>query len=947
MKSNPLVEVGKIGQSIWYDQMERALITTGKLKKMIEEDDLRGLTSNPTIFDKAIGGSQDYNEQVRSLAAKNKSRDEIYQEIVVEDISKAADVFKPVYDKTDGVDGFVSLEVSPELAHDTKGTIAEAKKLFEKLGKRRNVMIKIPGTPAGLPAIEEAIADGINVNVTLIFSNDVYVKVAEAYIRGLERRAKAGQPLDHVRSVASFFVSRIDTAIDKQLEEKIAKSQDPAERTELEAMIGKIAIANAKLAYQTFKEIFSTERFKKLKGAKVQRQLWASTGTKSAKLSPVYYVDALIGRDTVDTIPPATYNAFREQGTAKLTLEEGLDEARKLMKRLEKAGISLAATTEKLTAEGVKSFAASFESLMGTIEARRTEAMAPQAKHLASHLGKYEQAVQQNLDKMKTENWISRIWKKDPTVWKSDDAHRKIIENALGWLPVVADMQAKVDDLVAFAKTIKAEFKDVVVLGMGGSSLCPEVLRRAFGKTEGYPTLHVLDSTVPAAVRTLESKLDLGRTLFIVSSKSGGTTEPQMFHRYFYDRVKSVKGDKVGQNFIAITDPDTQLKKEAERDKFRKIFINPADIGGRYSALSYFGMVPAALSGIDVKSLLARANETAKACQNADVKQNPGAQLGAILGTLARQGRDKVTIITPPPIDALGLWIEQLIAESTGKEGKGIIPIAGVNLQSADEYSNDRLFAFIGVKGNENSALRARLTDLKNAGHPVVEQWLNDPLDLGSIFFTWEFATALSGAILGINAFDQPNVQESKDNTKKLLEEYKSKGGFSQPTLVAEDKLLRLYAAAGGKQTSEKQLSDLFKSIKPGDYVALLDYIEEKPEHDRLLGALRNEIVRTTKVATTTGYGPRFLHSTGQLHKGGGDNGVFIQITSDDREDLPIPGEKFTFGVLKEAQSLGDFQSLASRNRRAIRVHLKKDTEEGLRHLLDLVQKAATPTSRG
>ncbi len=940
MKKNPLVELGKMGQSIWYDQMERALITSGKLKQMIEEDDLRGLTSNPTIFDKAIAGSDDYNEQVRDLAAKNKSRNEIYQEIVIDDISHAADIFKPVYDKTKGLDGFVSLEVSPTLAHDTVGTIAEAKNLFEKLGKRPNVMIKIPATPEGLPAIEEAIAAGINVNVTLIFSNDVYVKVAEAYIRGLERRAEQGQPLNHVRSVASFFVSRIDTAVDKILEEKIAKSRNPVDRGELESLLGKTAIANAKLAYQAFKEIFAGERFKKLSGAHVQRPLWASTGTKNPKYGPTYYVDALIGPETVDTIPPATYDAFREQGTAKLTLEEGVAEARAHLKALEKTSVSLSAITEKLTAEGVKSFAASFESLMATIESRRVAATNGAAQAWSASLGEYDPAVREALSQIQNNNWIDRIWQQDTTVWKRDEAHRKIIENALGWLPVVAAMQGKVDDLLAFVNSVKAEFKDVVVLGMGGSSLCPEVLRRAFSKKEGYPALHVLDSTVPAAVRNLENQLDLAATLFIVASKSGGTTEPQMFHRYFYERVKSLRGARVGENFIAITDPDTQLKREAERDQFRKIFINPADIGGRYSALSYFGMVPAALSGIDVRTLLARANDAAQACTNAALDKNPGAQLGAILGALAKLGRDKLTLITPRPLDALGLWIEQLVAESTGKEGKGIVPIAGVNLLSSAEYSHDRLFVFMGVKGNENSALRARLADLKAAGHPVVERCLNDVLDLGAVFFTWEFATAIAGALLGINPFDQPNVQESKDYTKKLLEEYKAQGRFSLPTLVAEDEQARLYAdRALPKQSVEEALSEVFRSVKDGDYVALLNYIEETPEHDQLLDALRTEIVRTKKVAVTTGYGPRFLHSTGQLHKGGADNGVFLQITSEDKQDLAIPGETFSFGILKEAQSLGDFLALASRKRRVIRIHLKSNIAEGLRHLLDLVQR--------
>lgn len=926
--------------------MERALVKTGKLQKMIDEDDLRGLTSNPTIFEKAIGGSEDYNEQVRTLALGRSSRDAIYQDVVIDDIRQAADIFKPVYDRTEGIDGFVSLEVSPVLAHDTSGTIEEAKKLFERLERRKNVMIKIPATREGLPAIEEAIAEGINVNVTLIFSNDVYRDVAEAYIRGLERRAEKGLPLGEIRSVASFFVSRIDSLIDKQLEEKIAASNSETERQELQGLLGKVAIANAKLAYQTFKEIFGSERFKRLEDAKVQRQLWASTGTKNPKFGDTYYVESLIGPDTVDTIPPATYAAFRDHGTVKLTLEDGIDEARQIIERLEKSGVSLMKATEQLTADGVKSFAASFESLMTTIETRRTDALKSTGLQLTTSVGTYEKAVQDTLEKIDNEKWVSRIWKQDSSVWKSDAAHTKIIANALGWLPVVADMEDDLDEVLSFTEEVRGSFENVVVLGMGGSSLCPEVLRKAFGTREGYPKLSVLDSTVPAAVKSLEGRIDVAKTLFIVASKSGGTTEPQMFHRYFYNRVRESREGNPGDNFIAITDPNTQLQKEATRDKFRKIFINPADIGGRYSALSLFGMVPAAIAGIDVRTLIERANQTARSCARGDLAKNPGAKLGAILGTLALAGRNKVTIFSPPPLDALGLWIEQLIAESTGKEGKGIVPVAASTLESAATYAEDTLFAYVHVK-NEYQ-LGPRFHELHSAGHPLIEQVLDDPLDLGAVFFLWEFAVAIAGAVVGINPFDQPNVQESKDNTKSLLDEYRTNSQFSLPTLVAHDDLIEVYAADGDAGSSpDERIASLLGKVSAGDYIALLAYIEETPDHDKLLESLRSELVQKLRVATTIGYGPRFLHSTGQLHKGGADNGVFIQITSDDSHDIAIPDEPFTFGVLKEAQSLGDFQSLTSRNRRALRVNLKGDPSAGLGRLIASVKQGASTPAQG
>jgi len=922
--SNPLVELAKVGQSVWYDQMERRLITTGRLKQMIEQDDLRGMTSNPTIFEKAIGGSEDYDAQLRQLAGQNKSRDEIYDELVLQDISSAADIFRPVHERTKGEDGFISIEVSPTLANDTQGTIAEAKRYFARL-QRPNVMVKIPGTPAGLPAIEESIFNGVNINITLLFSNDVYGKVMEAYLRGLERRVEKGQPIDKIRSVASFFVSRIDTQADKQIEARLKETGDK----ELESLLGKIAIANAKLAYQQFKQVFASERFKKLqaKGAHLQRPLWASTGTKNPKYSDVLYVESLIAPNTVNTLPPATFEAFRDHGKVRVSIEDNLDEAREVLRKFQAKGFSLEKITDQLTIDGVKSFEGSFVSLMAVLEARRDAVTRGLDDRQTEHLGPHQAAVEAAISRIEKEKFVERIWNKDATLWKSDEAHKKIISNALGWLTVPDQMLKNAKGLREFAESVRRDFDDIVVLGMGGSSLCSEVTRRVFGKRDGYPALSVLDSTVPEAVRNLESRINLKRTLFMVASKSGTTTEPAMFHRYFYERVKSVKGDRAGENFIAVTDPNTQLGRDAQRDKFRKVFINPADIGGRYSALSYFGLVPAAIAGVDVETLLDRAVHAAHVAIVPSPKKNPAAMLGAVIGALASQGRDKLTLITPPPLDTLGLWIEQLIAESTGKEGKGVLPVAGEPPLDARDYGKDRLFVAVRLRGSDDVR---RLKELSDAGHPVVDQVLADPLDLGEIFFTWEFATAVAGALLGIDAFDQPNVQESKDNTKKLLEEFKSTGQMTfSATQVKPD---------------DPAVARLISEVKPGDYVALTEYFAENPKRDKLIAEIRETIARSLHVATTTGYGPRFLHSTGQLHKGGPPNGVFLQMTGGGGEDVAIPGEKFGFGVLVRAQAIGDFQSLASRKRRAISVDLGSDVERGLEKLAQTVKQAVAKT---
>jgi transaldolase/glucose-6-phosphate isomerase len=466
----------------------------------------------------------------------------------------------------------------------------------------------------------------------------------------------------------------------------------------------------------------------------------------------------------------------------------------------------------------------------------------------------------------------------------------------------------------------------VVVLGMGGSSLCAEVVRRVFGKRDGYPELLVLDSTVPEAVAMLEAKIDVAKTLFIVASKSGSTTEPMMFHRYFYDRVKQAKGDRAGENFIAITDPDTQLVKDAQRDQFRKTFVNAPDIGGRYSALSLFGLVPMALTGVDVVTLLDRATQAAHISTIPQVRKNPAALLGTVLGAMALQGRDKLTLITPRPLDTLGLWVEQLIAESTGKEGKGIVPVAGEPALAANEYGDDRLFVAVRLRGSDDSA---HLRELVAAGHPVVDLVLDDALDLGETFFVWEFVTAVAGALLGVNPFDQPNVQESKDNTKRLLEEYTTSGTMT--------------ASADGPRVSVSDadaIAALLAKVKPHDYVALTEYFGETIDRDERLAAIRATLARERRVATTSGYGPRFLHSTGQLHKGGGDNGVFLQLTGGPRTDLAIPGEKFTFGVLARAQAIGDYESLVSRNRLALSIDLGEDVEAGLSQLATAVKNA-------
>ena len=560
---------------------------------------------------------------------------------------------------------------------------------------------------------------------------------------------------------------------------------------------------------------------------------------------------------------------------------------------------------------------------------------------LSVSLGRYGGAVKAALEEAARANVIERIWNKDATLWKSEAAHQKIIANSLGWLTVPGEMLAVAEELKDFAAAVSASgFQHVMVCGMGGSSLCPEVLRQTFGRQEGFPELLVLDSTDPDTINSFNQQIDLEKTLFVIASKSGTTTEPIAFHRYWYNEVMRVS-DVPGNAFVTITDPGSQMADTAAAEGFRRIFFNQPDIGGRYSALSYFGMVPAALMGLEVAKLLQQTESMVKACgAQVEIDKNPAAILGAVLAECALAGRDKLTIVTDQRLAALGLWIEQLIAESTGKEGKGIVPVVGEPRGDVSAYGNDRLFVAISV-GPFDAESNSRLRAIQAAGHTVVYRNLADVYDLGAEFFLWEMATAFAGWRLGINPFDQPNVQESKDATKALLGKYEQDGKIAEQVASASDGQLTVYAGgeAGESTVSvEEALRAHFSKIKPGDYVALLSYVEETPEIEAAIRLIRTSVRDATHSATTNGYGPRFLHSTGQLHKGGPDSGVFIQITAPDKVDFPVPEAPYTFSVLKDAQALGDFQSLLKHGRRAIRVDLGDDVTGGLQKLLETLR---------
>ena len=935
-----LIELIKYGQSYWLDNLTRSKIKKGELKKRVTKQGLRGITSNPSIFNKAITKGNDYDDQIKKLVKEKKNVREIYEELTVKDVQDACDILRSVYDESDGTDGFVSLEVSPYLARDTESTIEEARRLFSKVN-RPNCFIKIPGTDEGVPAIEQCLYEGININITLLFSIQSYEAVAWAYIKALERRVDEGKDIKKIASVASFFLSRIDVLTDQLLGHYIIPEKTTGE-LKPENLLGKAGIASAKIAYQSFKNIFRGERWQKLvdKGARVQRPLWASTSTKDPLYSDVRYVEALIGPHTVNTLPDDTIDAFADHGKImENSVEQDVPEARKTFEDLRKLGIDIDFVTRQLVNEGIEKFVKPYDNLMKTLANKRLQFLSEKAGSQEIDYGENESEIKSAYSSLDEKQIARRIFSKDPYVWKSDKEQAEKISNRLGWLNI-EDFINRAYDIISFANEIKKEkFKYVVLLGMGGSSLCPEVVRETFGSKPGYPKLIMLDNTDPAAVKDVESQIELGKTLFIVASKSGTTTETLSFDHYFFNLLVEKGIDYPGKQFIAITDDGTSLQDEAEQRNFRKVFTNPEDYGGRYSALSYFGLVPMALIGVDIKEILHNAHQMEISCGPFIPSEfNPAISLGTVIGTNARLGRDKVTFVLSKSINAYGYWVEQLIAESTGKEGKGILPVESEELGKPDVYSDDRIFIYLHSGNDEKQKEVHKLNALQKAGHPVIKIDLKNKLALGAEFFRWELATATAGRIINVNPFDEPNVSESKKNSKDLLKEWKSKGNFGEGDPVICQNDISIYYntdadwALKGKNLSAF-LNSFVKLAKSPDYFALLAYFLQTPQRKKLLQTIRMKIRNNLKVATTLGFGPRYMHSTGQLHKGGPNKGVYIMFTYEAENDLPIPGMDYGFATLQRAQALGDFRSLNDKNRRVIRIHLGKNIEQALKKI--------------
>jgi transaldolase/glucose-6-phosphate isomerase len=926
MMANRLRALEAEGQAVWLDFLDRSFLAEGGLERLIEQDGVTGVTSNPSIFEKAIGHDDDYDEDIAALVRHgDPSLTEIYEHLAITDIRAATDALRPVYDRLRGADGFASIEVSPFLAGSTQGTIDEARRLWVAVD-RPNLMVKVPGTEAGVPAVRELTAGGVNVNITLLFSNDMYRAVAEAFIAGLEDRLARGEDISRISSVASFFVSRIDTRIDAEIDSRVKGGDAESER--LTALRGKVAIANAKLAYQYYLDLIASDRWQALaaRGARPQRLLWASTGTKDPAYSDVLYVETLIGGETINTMPPKTIDAFLDHGVSAPSLTTDIDDERRVLSEADRLGLDLAGVTAALVVEGVEKFEDAADALLGAIARTRSAILGDRINGLEASLPEpLRGAVEDRLDKLRAERWSRRLWAGDATLWTGGDEGRW-----LGWLAAGRGAAVDFEALKAFAAEAR-KYQDVVLLGMGGSSLGPEVIGRELGSAPGHPRLHVLDTSDPSQIATVAAAIDPARTLFIVSSKSGSTMEPELLRTYFFDLVKQAVGSgEAGKRFVAVTDPGSDLETVAKADGFGHVFAGDPEIGGRYSVLSAFGMVPAAAIGVDVPAFFAATRAMVDSCA-ADVPPavNPGIRLGAIVGEAATAGRNKLTFLPSEGLRPIGAWLEQLLAESTGKQGKGVIPVDLEPPGDTDAYGEDRLFVHLKLQGDDDRELEARLAALEAAGQPVVRIVLADRALIGQEFFRWEIATAVAGAIIGIDPFDQPDVEAAKVKTRVLVDQYERTGALDEREPVLRDGQLSFYAEKEAA-TATALLKSLFAELTPDGYFGVLAYVERNAAHEAALRNIRTAVRDARRVATVAGFGPRFLHSTGQAYKGGPAGGAFLEITRTPQLDLAIPGHRASFGAVQLAQALGDLDVLAERGRPWLRIHIEGDVEPGL-----------------
>ena len=912
-RNSPLQKAQSLGQSIWCDDISRNLIKSGRLEDLISRG-VTGLTTNPTIFEKALNATHDYDLDIARLVASGKSNKDIFEELSIFDVQKVADALMEIYTDSNYTDGYVSYELSPNLADDTAASVEEALRLFSLIN-RPNLMIKVPATSSGIEALRKLISLGINTNVTLIFNVDTYEAVVRSYLSGLEDLVANGGDPSKVFSVASFFLARVDAAIDGVLKAKKGAAGN----------LNKSAISNAKIAYQKFTQHFSSPEFNalKLKGAMVQKPLWASTATKDPGLKDTFYFEELIAESTVMTMPEGLLKAVLDHAQVEKVISPDSIDPLKQISEIKKHGVDIEAVTSDLLAAGLESFAKSYTELITTIDRKRHSLNIKGYQSLFSH----SQILNPAYKQIEQENIISRIWSHDHKLWH--ESPREIIDR-LGWLEITKVMTPRINEICSFAHEInQSDFDYVVLLAMGGSAFAPELFSQIFKATRNHRKFYMLDSTHPDWVKSVSESIVLEKTLFIVSSKSGSTIEVDSFYLYFRDLIEQhVGSENAGKHFVAITDTSTPLAQLAKAQNFRKVFLNPENIGGRFSCLSFFGLVPSALQGIDVKSIITNVETMIVKSKLEDLELNEPARLAATIAAFSAQGIDKLVIITSPSLSTMGVWTEQLIAESLGKEGGDVIPIAGEPLLDPDSYGNDRLFVYIKLATDDNKSKDLQVEKLMDSGNPVICIELEGPAQIGAELYKWEFATAVIGALKHVHVFNQPDVQAAKDFAQNGLNFYMKEG-----QLIKAPEVLSVV--------------DLFSLAKPGDYVSFLIYLSQTSSIDTAINRIREVIAKKFKLATSAGYGPRYLHSTGQLHKAGPNKGLFIQLVEPDSNssnEVEISGAGYSFRVLNNAQANGDLIALVEQSRRVSRVFIAGTPEQTIEALSNQVLSVNVPS---
>ena len=929
---NPIRQARRFGQSFWLDNLTRKLVQDGDLKRRISEQAITGVTSNPAIFHQAISFSDEYDEDIRKLIHEGRTVPQIYESLVISDVQKACDLLRPVFQESDGGDGFVSLEVSPRLAHAGADTLSEVKRLWF-LVDRPNVMIKIPGTAAALPVLENAVHLGINTNVTLLFSAAVFRTFLEGYMTGLEKRLSEGLAVRNVASVASFFVSRVDTHVDRLLGERWMHSGEPGYRIRLARLFGKSGVANAHLAYREYVCARASTRWHSLekRGARPQRLVWASTSQKNPLLSPLLYVHSLLGPETIITATERTLDAFATGGRAQIGLDDArLTDAEKTVAELKELGINLEAVSDDLQREGIGKFIEPFEQLMVSLSEKRTLFLGKRTNQQdvgASSL------VAPALAALGARRFSERLYARDGTLWADDLEAAKKVETQLGWVESLDLFRERIDEIRKLAESVQRDdFRQVVILGTGANVAPAEVSAATFGNGRGWPELLILDNTDPAAVLALETQLDLTKTFFLVVGKSGTNRETLSFYRYFYDRLLAAGVSHLGDRFAAITDSQSWLAREAIAKKFRRCYLNPATVSSPFAAFSYLGLVPMALLGLDISTILDRARSFAIAAgPGIPEPHNPALQLGATLALLAKGGRDKLTFLPSPNIASFASWAEHVLVQATAKDGKGIIPVIGERLGPPRLYGNDRMFLHMTHRGSVKKGEMKRVAALEKAGHPVIRIALPDRMGLAEEFFRWQLASVTAGALLGVNPFLDPSEGEGRANTEEYLRQWTTDRRFPKEKPTAESGKLRVFGAAVRTPGSaEAAVVDFLKEVGRNGYIGILAFFRRTAARDGAVAQFRAALGEKFRVATTLAYGPRFLHTTAPLYKCGPDTGSILMLTTEGDRDLPIPGQDYGFAVLHEAQALGELRAIRDRGRRVLRLHMKGDIKDAL-----------------